>query len=196
MGKALNDNEFRIQSHLNKPPKILLRAVEGLQSDYALCEGELTHYIQGVLMKLGDYRLPGREQDQLFNPHYPHDDSREDCSTCDTSQILKRACRESDDPVIHYGLIASGDAVMRSSQYRDRLRDTWGVMCFEMEAAGLMDDFPCLVIRGICDYSDEHKNKLWQPYSSVAAGAYAKDLLRTIQPQDVNTMDMIKYSMS
>jgi hypothetical protein len=46
-----------------------------------------------------------------------------------------------------------------------------------MEAAGLMDGFPCLVIRGICDYADSHKSKNWQRYSAAAAAAYAKELL-------------------
>lgn len=40
-----------------------------------------------------------------------------------------------------------------------------GVLCFEMEAAGLMNSFPCLVVRGICDYADSHKNKRWQKKS-------------------------------
>jgi nucleoside phosphorylase len=35
-----------------------------------------------------------------------------------------------------------------------------GVLCFEMEAAGIMNVLPCLVIRGICDYADAHKRKL------------------------------------
>jgi hypothetical protein len=51
------------------------------------------------------------------------------------------------------------------------------IMCFEMEAAGLMDTFPCLVIRGISDYADSHKNKEWQEYAAAAAAAYAKELL-------------------
>ncbi|KAL4923319.1 uncharacterized protein BDV17DRAFT_296492 [Aspergillus undulatus] len=54
-----------------------------------------------------------------------------------------------------------------------------------MEAAGLMDTFPCLVIRGVCDYSGSHKNKDWQPYSALATAAYAKDLLRVILPKHV-----------
>lgn len=54
-------------------------------------------------------------------------------------------------------------------------------MCFEMEAAGLMNDFPCLVIRGICDYADSHKNKTWQAYAAATAAACAKDIL-TIVP--------------
>ena len=51
------------------------------------------------------------------------------------------------------------------------------VLCFEMEAAGLMLDFPCLVVRGICDYADSHKNKIWQKYAAATAAAFAKELL-------------------
>jgi hypothetical protein len=33
-----------------------------------------------------------------------------------------------------------------------------------MEAAGLMKDFPCIVIRGICGYADFSKNDAWHGY--------------------------------
>jgi nucleoside phosphorylase len=69
---------------------------------------------------------------------------------------------------------------------RDRLRKELGVICFEMEAAGLMDNFPCLVIRGICDYADSHKNKRWQPYAAATAAAYAKELLSIIPTQEID----------
>ncbi|KAF4772413.1 hypothetical protein HAV15_002034 [Penicillium sp. str.  len=46
-----------------------------------------------------------------------------------------------------------------------------------MEAAGLMNDFPCLVVQGICDYADSHKNKEWQGYAAIVAAAYAKELV-------------------
>jgi hypothetical protein len=55
-----------------------------------------------------------------------------------------------------------------------------GILCFEMEAAGLMNNFQCLIIRGICDYADSHKNKGWQPYAAATAAACAKELLLTI----------------
>src|SRR6202041_2219606 len=68
---------------------------------------------------------------------------------------------------------------------RDVLIAEKDVLCFEMEAAGLVNHFPCLVIRGICDYSDSHMNKEWQGYAAMAAAAYAKDLLCRIVPQQV-----------
>lgn len=66
---------------------------------------------------------------------------------------------------------------MRDGTRRENLRKALGLLCFEMEAAGLVDDFPCLVIRGICDYSDSHKNKRWQPYAALTAAVYGKELL-------------------
>jgi nucleoside phosphorylase len=77
------------------------------------------------------------------------------------SKIVLRPERtkDEDNPAIHYGLIASANQLMRDASVRDRLAAEEGVLCFEMESAGLINHFPCLVIRGICDYSDTHKNK-------------------------------------
>lgn len=94
--------------------------------------------------------------------------------------------------MIHYGLIASANQVMKDALIRDILVAEKDVLCFEMEAAGLMNHFPCVVIRGICDYSDSHKNKDWQRYAAMAAAAYTKDLLRRIIPQQVEAEKKIR----
>jgi nucleoside phosphorylase len=74
---------------------------------------------------------------------------------------------------------------MKDGITRDQLREELDILCFEMEAAGLMDDFPCLVILGICDYADSHKNKRWQKYAAATAAAYAKELLGIIPANQV-----------
>jgi hypothetical protein len=99
---------------------------------------------------------------------------------CSSSRLVRRYPRAGDDPAIHYGLIASANQVMKYAGTRDKLAHELGIMCFEMEAGGLMDNFPCLVIRGICDYADSHKNKQWQGYAAATAAAYAKELLSFI----------------
>jgi nucleoside phosphorylase len=43
---------------------------------------------------------------------------------------------------------------MKGALVCDKLTAEKDVLYFEMEAAGLMKHFPCLVIRGICNYSD------------------------------------------
>jgi len=95
---------------------------------------------------------------------------------------------------VHYGLIASGNQVMKDGMTREQLRQELNVLCFEMEAAGLMDSFPCLVIRGICNYADTHKNKRWQAYAAAVAAAYAKELLKAIsgtQVMDIRTANEV-----
>lgn len=95
---------------------------------------------------------------------------------------IQRPPRSNNHPVVHYGLIASGNQVMKHAPTRDALAKELGVLCFEMEASGLMDNFPCLVIRGICDYADSHKNKQWQKYAAATAAACAKELLCLVHP--------------
>ncbi|KAJ4243520.1 hypothetical protein NW757_011159 [Fusarium falciforme] len=82
--------------------------------------------------------------------------------------------------VIHYGLIASANRVLKDAAVRDRWAREHGILCFEMEAAGVMNTFPCLVIRGICDYADSYKSKEWQEYAAATAAAYAKLLLTEV----------------
>ncbi|OJJ40823.1 hypothetical protein ASPWEDRAFT_235243 [Aspergillus wentii DTO 134E9] len=191
MGKW-KDDQIKIESHLNKPPGILLKAMKKLRADHRFKKGKMQEYIRDFaeiakdLPELAGCQFPGRESDLLFEAGYAHLPGT-DCSNCDAEHIMKRLPRES--YVVHYGLIASGNAVIRSAQRRDELRDAWDVLCFEMEAAGLMNSFPCIVIRGICDYSDGHKNKRWQPYAAVVAAAYAKDLLRVVLPQQIEETD-------
>jgi hypothetical protein len=75
---------------------------------------------------------------------------------------------------------------MKDAAERDRVSaELSGVLCFEMEAAGLMNSFPCLVIRGISDYADTHKNYQWQAHGAGTAAAYAKELLSVIPAAEV-----------
>ncbi|KAK2594217.1 hypothetical protein QQS21_008059 [Conoideocrella luteorostrata] len=93
--------------------------------------------------------------------------------------------KDEDNVAIYNGLIASADQLMKSASVRDRLAAEKDILYLEIEAAGLMNHLPCLVIRGIRDYSDTHKNKEWHGYAAVAAAAYAKDLLCRIAPNRV-----------
>lgn len=115
-------------------------------------------------------------------------DAKQPCRGCNQLRLIPRQPRATTDPVIHYGTIGSADQVMRHGITRDALRNKHQILCFEMEAAGLMNHFPCLVIRGICDYSDTHKHKVWQRYAAATATAYAKELLGVIPPTEVSKM--------
>ena len=97
-------------------------------------------------------------------------------------------------PRIHYGTIGSSNLVFKDGITRERLRGDLHILCVEMEAAGLMDDFHCLVIRGICEYADSHKNKQWQPYATATTAAYAKELLSITSAHGIDkTTKAAKY---
>lgn len=96
--------------------------------------------------------------------------------------------RKPRDTRVHYGLIASGNQVIKDAKVRDSLNQRYdgNLLCVEMEAAGLMNNFPCIVIRGICDYADSQKNKDWQEYAATVAAAFAKELSQNVQPSEVD----------
>ena len=82
--------------------------------------------------------------DALFEADYNHEGGAT-CGNCDKEKIVARPPRNK-DIVVHYGTIASGYQVMGDAAERDRVSaELGGVLCFEMEAAGLMNSFPCLV---------------------------------------------------
>ncbi|ORY63953.1 uncharacterized protein BCR38DRAFT_474519 [Pseudomassariella vexata] len=112
------------------------------------------------------------------------DEVGENCRRCDKAQIIKRTSRAIR---VHYGLIASGNRVVKNAAFREQVNKDLGnkFLCVEMEAAGLMDNFPCIVIRGICDHADSHKNKDWQEHAAAVAAAFAKEVLGYVQPSDV-----------
>ncbi|EPS38984.1 hypothetical protein H072_7247 [Dactylellina haptotyla CBS 200.50] len=82
-------------------------------------------------------------------------------------------------PAIHFGLVASGDTVMKSGGDRDAIAANENIIAFEMEGAGVCDTFPCLVIKGVCDYADSHKSKNWQNYAAASAAACMKAFLKS-----------------
>jgi nucleoside phosphorylase len=81
------------------------------------------------------------------------------------------------NPQIHFGTLASADTVMKSSEHRDQLADTEKVIGFEMEGSGIWNNLPCIIIKGVCDYADSHKNKVWQDYAAATAASSTKAFL-------------------
>ncbi|KAJ0370052.1 hypothetical protein COL26b_010256 [Colletotrichum chrysophilum] len=194
-GKMMQNQAFVETGSLNQPPPALLNAVAALETEYMMQGPELDSKVEKALTPWKrlqkTHSRPPASADRLYTPDFAHPlESSAPCSqTCpaNTANIISRDERgeHEDSPTIHYGLIASANQVMKNAKIRDKLSAEKGVLCFEMEAAGLMNHFPCLVIRGICDYSDSHKNKEWQGFAAMTAAAYAKDLLLQIAPTSV-----------
>lgn len=95
---------------------------------------------------------------------------------------------------IHYGLIASGNMDIKDAKFRDNLDRSFGgnLLCVETKAVDITNQFPCIVVRGICDYADAANNDEWQEYAAAVAAAYAKELLGWVQSSDVDTENPVK----
>ncbi|RYP53460.1 hypothetical protein DL770_010991 [Monosporascus sp. CRB-9-2] len=194
MGKTVRDGLFHRTGIPRRPPPAVMTAVAKLRASHESKPSKISSILSEIFRRnpyISQYVRPSSLPDRLFDSGYNHVESMITCDRCDESKLLERSPRDNNNPKIHYGVIASGNQVMKHGKTRDQLAQELGILCFEMEAAGLMDNFPCLVIRGICDYSDSHKNKQWQEYAAATAAAYAKELLSVIHPTDTQRIPTI-----
>lgn len=189
-GKAIAEGQLRQTGSLNKPPQALLTAISHLRSMYMMGSPQISQILANARQNFpaleNEFAYPGTENDFLFKPAFHHRECNNICGSSDCcDHVVTRPRRTSNIPHVHYGLIASGSQVMKDSMTRDRLAREHDILCYEMEAAGLMDHFRCLVVRGICDYADSHKNNNWQAYAAATAAAYAKELLCILPAEKV-----------
>jgi nucleoside phosphorylase len=166
--------EFQKTGTLNKPPRSVLDAIRSRELDASFGAMEFR------------CRNLSHEDDELFEANYEHVGGDE-CANCDRSRLVRNRPNRTDDgrPRVHYGTIASSNVVLEDGLTRDRIARDEGIICFETDAAGLMPTFPCVVIRGICDYADSHMSFLWDFRAATVAAAYAKMLLQSIPAADL-----------
>ncbi|KAM0449587.1 hypothetical protein ACHAO4_007610, partial [Trichoderma viride] len=166
------------------------------------------------------YTYPGTDKDKLFESSYRHMHRKLAtciCSNCHgrkdpvCDEALTSSCNdlgcdeeylersrnnqeqdEAQGPTIYIGAVASGDTVMKSGEDRDRIAKKEGVIAFEMEGAGAWEDLPCIVVKGICDYADCHKNKLWQDFAAATAASVSKAILEQYIQTDRNRGRLIE----
>ncbi|KAL7800620.1 ankyrin repeat-containing domain protein [Trichoderma afarasin] len=226
LGKATEGGKFERTGALSNPPSSLLTALGRLETEYELKGSKIPSFLEELKARYPrlakKYLKSASLQDLRFRADYAHihepfmdtqgatdgivesslneddgvdDECEESCAFCDKSKTVKRKARSMR---VHHGLIASGNKVIKDALLRDEVNRSLGgdVLCFEMEAAGLMNNFPCLVIRGICDYCDSHKNKAWQEHAAAVAAAFAKEVLGCIQHTDVKNEQLIRDAMN
>ncbi|KAL9116189.1 MAG: hypothetical protein Q9227_000560 [Pyrenula ochraceoflavens] len=199
-GKATSGGFQRIGS-LNSPPEILLNAVQKVRANDIRERSKICENISKISSK-PIFKRENAGLDVLFEASYDHEgdqnqDGAEVCPVCRTEKQVYRESRQDEKVKVDYGTIASGNQLVRAASTRDSLsKKLGGVLCFEMEAAGLMNTFPCLVIRGICDYADSHKNKKWQAYAAATAAAYARELLSVIRPTPISVIQTTRDAMN
>ncbi|OAA71494.1 Pfs, NACHT and Ankyrin domain protein [Cordyceps fumosorosea ARSEF 2679] len=186
LGKILGDRQFQPTAIPKIPQQLLGTVVSSLRAKHELEPSRVPSILRDKFEGHSEYGHPN-SPDYLFCATYDHVSPTPGCDGCDHSKLVPRSRRMTNDPLIHYGAIASGNQVLRSGTVRDNIARRLDVICFEMETAGLVDILPCLPIRGVCDYSDSHKNKQWQRYAAAAAAAYATELLAVLPVTESRT---------
>ncbi|PKY05079.1 purine and uridine phosphorylase [Aspergillus campestris IBT 28561] len=187
-GKAEQREDGWTTRFLNLPPVVLRGAVMDLAARYEEEGNGLEDAVDDVLGRMPrlrkGFQRPGRGSDRLYRSGFVHpsDGGGLGCAEAcveDPSNLVWRPERdeEGENLEIHYGMIASADRPMRDARVRDKLAAENDILCFDASTGGLMNYFPCLVIRGICDYSDSHESSEWEGFAAMAAAAYGKDLL-------------------
>ncbi|KAI0526531.1 hypothetical protein F5B22DRAFT_632999 [Xylaria bambusicola] len=183
IGKTIQQGLFQATGVIRRPMPTLMTVVSALRARHESEPSQIPDILSDMRRRyptMREYTDLERLQDLLFDSAYDHAESSENCNDCDRLRLKHRPMRNDQHPQIHYGIIASGNQVMKHARTRDRLAQEYKAICFEMEPAGLMESFQCLVIRGVCDYSDSHKSKEWQKYASATAAAYTNELLSVI----------------
>ncbi|KAK6332292.1 hypothetical protein TWF696_003012 [Orbilia brochopaga] len=197
-GKALQGGVFQPTGwQLDKPPERIRGAISKYQVGSIFGEHDIAHSIEDLIEwypALKSYARPS-EEIRAFRADYVHQNKDQACTECCSftdANLLQQDARDfPEEVVVHYGSIGSAALVVRDSSLRDRLAREQNIICFEMEAAGMMDGFPCLVIRGISNYADSHKNDTWERYAALAAAVYAHAIVLRMNWQSMMEPDPI-----
>ncbi|GKZ23954.1 hypothetical protein AbraCBS73388_010562 [Aspergillus brasiliensis] len=205
------ERKTEVQEALGRPNPEIRSLLNALRSTHSRNElnARIMHYVRELQQSDERWSHPGIE-DILFDASYIHnhhqqesdvscscrnselpDDICEDALAkscddlgCDKSQIIRIQTHvERANVFTHIGTIACAKAVMKSGNHRDRLIREDKIVGFEMEGAGVWDTFPCIIIKGVCDYADSHKNKLWQAYAAATGASAAKAFLEYWRPR-------------
>lgn len=178
---------YQLNGFLSPPPRALRGSLGNLRAQHERRDSRIEEFLE-VFKKnkkmRKPYGYPGSSRDPLRKLLIEQAENG-DAELSDDDGIR-------DSPEIHYGTIASGDELVKAGEERDSIiqwlqENSIDPICFEMEARGIMNSFPCLVIRGICDYADGRKNDTWQRYAAATAAAFAKEFLGYVDPQEVQS---------
>jgi nucleoside phosphorylase len=69
--------------------------------------------------------------------------------------------KDAQAPSVFIGQVGSADTVLKSGIDRDRLAREHDILAFESEGSGIWEEFPCVIVKGVCDYADSHNSKFY-----------------------------------
>ncbi|KAL2802591.1 hypothetical protein BJX63DRAFT_414727 [Aspergillus granulosus] len=199
-----------MRSTLGGSDREIRTLLSGLRAERARAEfrKQMLGYLDGVQEAENKWRHPGID-DVLFEAAYIHEPGKRlskssgcfesdspqgicaetlenNCEDigCDEKRISRRRNAGEHKPSVHIGTIATADTVMKSTKHRDEIGRKERVVGFEMEGAGVWNNLSCIIIKGVCDYADSHKNKRWQAYAAATGACAAKVFLDYLSPDE------------
>ena len=187
-------------------------------------ERRLAQHLQLLQQKEPRAHYPGVSNDHLFEStylHIHHDIDGicdkcvkesgvciRDCSEigCEEAQLIPRTrltlnggLEEERLPQLHFGRYGSANTVLKSGVDRDEYTKVDKIIAFEMEAAGIWESIPTLIVKSACDYADSHKSKEWQIYAAATAASGLKVILEQWEvsgrPSEKDKQYAVQYSL-
>lgn len=159
----------RCRSNTARPASVLLEAVDYVKG-YEYRDSIPWHdYIECYARN--KFKKPPIKKDILYN---------------ETNKLINHPVdgERGKMPKAFYGMIGSANILLRNPSRHKELKSK-GIYGVEMEGAGIADatwdnELGYLVIRGVCDYCDTHKNDEWQNYAALVAAAYTRALIENL----------------
>lgn len=184
-------NGFKRTGRIRTPPPELLTAVRYLDDRIDMDGLDLSVSIEKIRTKAarGGAAFIRPVGDRLYELGFAHKDFGCDCLELESQHpenVVHRQGRKDDLVRLFHGEIGADAAVMKNSRQRDAIAKREDILCYEMESWAVMNLIPCLPIRGISDYADEHKNDAWHLYASLAAATCAREFLLALPPSVVS----------
>ena len=189
-----SDKSWNTMGRPSVEVRAILRKLQGMHPRKKM-QRKLAQYLE----VLGDEPsleagYPGAAHDRLFEPTNSHRVQGQSCEECGCGQemVRRRFSQRQLRPLVHLGLLGSSDVMMQSGKHRDGIARSEGILGFEMEAAGIWDSFPCVVIKGVSNYADSHKSKMWKRYAAATSAACVKAFLDEWEPSSSLFQGMFK----
>ncbi|KAM0263379.1 hypothetical protein ACHAQJ_001235 [Trichoderma viride] len=111
-------------------------------------------------------------------------------------QLEQQGCgKEAQAPSVFVGCFGSGDKVLKSGEDRDWIAKRYGILAFEMEGAGAWDELPCILVKGVCDYADGHRDKRWQDFAAATAASVTRALVERYTKTDKSPIIQIRQQV-
>ncbi|KAJ5890135.1 hypothetical protein N7504_010945 [Penicillium tannophilum] len=203
-----------VKDTLGRPNQEIRSLLTGLKASRSQSEfqNQMLRNLHSIQKKETKWQHPGIE-DVLFKASYLHKHNTQSSSSqcgcltgdspynicnealeiechslqCNEIEVIRRrSVAKSTEVSVHIGAVASADTVMKSGEHRDEITREEGVLGFEMEAAGVWDNISCVILKGVCDYADSHKSKLWQPFAAATGASAAKAFLEYWKPSGID----------